>query len=224
MLGSMEYRLYERSLETPMPSRRQEQLRVGLPSVRSRLHPKVMSALSLPPRMDSNQLVFSSGEAAVFFLRPWDLPPLVTSGWLDAAFCGSDVVNELQADVEISHEFGEHRAPLALCKRTDVDLANASPLVVATEYTRIAEEHLRKRGTDYRILRVHGACEAYPHLDGVSAIVDIVETGATLRANGLEIVDVAAFTSPCLIQSRRTEPSRRLRVMDWRDLVAEALA
>jgi ATP phosphoribosyltransferase len=198
-------------------------LRVALPSVRSRLHPKIMHCLSLPPSTDSHHLVFSSSKVEVFFLRPWDIPSLVAEGRLDAAFCGSDVIFELQADVEICQEFEEFRAPLVLCKRKEVDLDEICPLTVATEYARITKEYLLRKVKEFRILQVQGACEAYPHLAGVSAIVDIVETGATLRANSLEIVDSVGSTLPCLIQCKNPEPSRRLGVAEWRDLIVDAL-
>jgi len=201
-----------------------KQLRVGLPSVRSRLHPKIMRALSLPPRTDSHQLVFPSSEVTVFFLRPWDIPSLVAMEWLDAAFCGSDVVFELEVKVEVCHSFEEYQAPISLCKRVDFDLDSVAPLVVATEYSRITKDYLQKRNGDFKIVRVHGACEAYPYLNGISAIADIVETGATLNANGLEVVDTVGFTSPCLIQGKGVDPGRRLGLAEWKDLLSHALA
>ncbi len=224
MHARMDGLINHESLKMTTLARTQELLRVGIPSVRSRLHPKIMNCLSLSLSIDSHQLVFSSNKVTVFFLRPWDLPSLVATGQLDAAFCGTDVVTELQADVEICHQFDEYRAPLALCKKIGLDLEEVSPLLVATEYAQITERYLKKRGGDFRILRVHGACEAYPRFDGISAIVDIVETGATLRANNLEIVDTADFTSPCLIQGRTSKPNRKIELIEWRDLVAEALA
>jgi ATP phosphoribosyltransferase len=167
--------------------------------------------------------MFSSDQVEVFFLRPWDLPLLVEGGRLDAAFCGTDVVSELQLEVNICHEFDQYRAPLAFCTKVGENLDHLSQLVVATEYPRITEGFLRKRGRRYTILRVQGACEAYPHLQGVSAIVDIVETGETLRANGLEVLEIADFTSPCLVQNRQLTSDRERGWMEWRHLIAEAL-
>lgn len=176
-------------------------LRIGIPSIRSRLHEKVMNILNLPSYDNPQRLVFYTDEAIVLFLRGWDLASMVQAFKLDIAFCGIDTIEELGSNVLISEHFVEMKSPIALCKRKDVDLDGRKHLVVATEYPNLTRRSLTDRFEILEVIPVHGATEALAHLDNVDAIVDIVETGQTLESNNLHLVEVLSYTYPCIIRN-----------------------
>jgi len=177
-------------------------LKIGLPSIHSRLHPKVMDVLGLPSRVDSKRLVFYSPSLVLFFLRPWDLPSMVETGYLDVAFCGIDTVREREVEVTVIERFQHKKSRIAFCKRTDMDLKRQERITVATEYPNITRKYLEGKYTDVSVLHIKGAAEAYPHIGEISAIVDVVETGDTLKGNNLELVDEIMDTFPCLIAGK----------------------
>lgn len=179
-----------------------EPWRIGLPSPRSRLHAKVMEILGLAPLTGTRHLVFTGPCATLFFLRPWDLPVLADRGELDLAFCGLDVLDELDLELPVLCEYPTWEALLALCEPTSAPLSKSKPLRVATEFPEITRRYLTGRYEAFDILHIHGAAEAYPHLEGIDAIVDVVESGETLAANGLRQVAVVRTTAPCLIAGR----------------------
>jgi len=188
-------------IETYENTCQHRRLRIGLPSRRSRLHCKAMNILDCQLESNNRQLVFTSQETAVFFLRPWDLPTLVARGNLDIAICGLDTVIELKSDVVVYECFKAMRSLIALCARQDTSnlLVPGNSIVVATEYPNISEEFFNKHNTPVQIQHIHGAAEAYPYLEDVSAIVDVVESGRTLAANGLSVVEIVTYTYPCLV-------------------------
>lgn len=199
-------------------------LKIGLPSLHSRLHAKVMEILNLPCYKNSQRLVFYSGSAVIFFLRPWDLPKMVELGYIDLAFCGIDTVIELGVNVSIYHRFKEFQSSIGFCKRIGVKLIEENPILVATEYPRIAKEYLNCKYKNYEIIQVKGATEAYPHLEGISAIVDIVESGQTLRANHLHLVEEIEYTYPCLIHNPKFDiVEKDLNVVNLSSLIGNAL-
>lgn len=175
-------------------------LRIGIPSVHSRLHPKVMRLLGIPPLADPQRLVFYAPEAAVFLLRGWDIASLVASDRLDVAFCGSDTIAELGSPVHLVRSFREQTSQISLCTRRGVTIDWTAQVTVATEYPRLTRDRLAGHAAEIQVLAIHGATEALPHLDRVDAIVDIVESGETLRRNDLAVLEVLFETCPCLIQ------------------------
>ncbi len=199
-------------------------LKIGLPSLHSRLHPKVMKILDLPCCEDSQRLVFCSELAVIFFLRPWDLPKMVELGYIDVAFCGMDTIFELEVNVSVYHQFKELQSPICFCKRNGVTLTTENSILIATEYPKIARDYLSRKYANYKLLHVHGAAEAYPHLEGISAIVDIVESGGTLRENNLHLVDEIFYTYPCLIHNMGFDLIEAdLSVIKIMNLVAKSL-
>jgi ATP phosphoribosyltransferase len=197
-------------------------LRIGIPSVRSRLHAKVMNVLNLPPYDNPQRLVFYTNEVIVFFLRGWDLASIVEASRLDMAFCGIDTIEELSSNVVISKRFECMKSPIALCKRKDLDLEGRKHLVVATEYPNLTKRVLHDRFDKLEVIYVHGATEALAHLDNIDAIVDIVETGETLESNNLHLIEVLSYTYPCIIHNTNNQinlPSLR----DITDSLANAL-
>jgi len=131
-----------------------------------------------------------SGTLKVILVRNSDLPTYVHHGITGLGVCGDDVV------YESGHEF-THLLPLpfggskmALAARKD-HVRDEPPghLTIATSYTRFTRDYFHGLGIPVKIIRLNGSVELAPVLGLAPYIVDIVETGSTLKANGLEVLE-----------------------------------
>lgn len=175
-----------------------DMLRIGLPSIRSRLHPKVMDLLGLPCQKDPYHLTYFAEDVGLFFMRGWDIARMVEMAKLDIGFCGYDTIEELGAKVQIVGKFEKFKYPIALCRPKGKKGKAKRRLTIATEYPNLVKKYLGK-DLEVEVIHVNGATEAYAHLPGIDAIVDLIETGQTLEANHLYLDRVVCETYPCLI-------------------------
>ena len=151
----------------------------------------------------SRKLTFSdrSGRYAFVALKPVDIPVYVEAGALDAGIVGSDILRELSSDVNEPLDLRIGACRLVVAGKGEPN-GNTGYLRVATKYPRTAESHFRTRNTHVHIVRLDGSVEIAPLLGLADVIVDLVETGRTLRENGLVILDDVAAVSAKLIVNR----------------------
>jgi len=159
------------------------------------------AGLSVPVDTNSRKLVLPNQDNSLGFVmaKPWDVPTYVEYGAADVGICGLDVLRESGRRVHepLRLPFGHCRLSVAGPKdRPDTPLRYASQPRIATKYPRLAQEFFRKRGVNAEVIGLSGSVELGPVLGLADLIVDIVETGSTLRANGLveirTILDVQA--------------------------------
>jgi len=141
------------------------------------------------------QLIITSGEIEFLIGKPSDIPIYVASGAADVGVAGSDVLVELSAAVVelVDLGFGECRMVVAqpTDARMDVEeiYSHLGVIRVATKYPRIAERHFVDRGLQVEVVKLNGNIEIAPLIGVADQIVDITQTGTTLRENNLEITD-----------------------------------
>src|SRR5213596_2475531 len=132
----------------------------------------------------------SDGSLSVLFVKPADVPVYVESGAADAGITGTDVLRETEADVlePLALGFGRCRMVVALP-------GGVTPRV-ATKYPRLTRAFFAETGLGVEVIAVSGSVEVAPLLGLSHWIVDLVDTGRTLRENGLveraQILDVGA--------------------------------
>jgi len=156
----------------------------------------------------------------VAILRPQEIGKYVEEGIFDLGITGLDWVEETSADVEILAEFpyaktGKTRKlRIVLAVRGDSGIRKPEDLPpgtrVATEYPNIARRYFEKKGLSIKVIPSAGATEAkVPNI--VDAIVEITETGTTLRQHGLEIIDDVFYTTTILVANRNSYTDEDLR-------------
>lgn len=148
------------------------------------------------------RLVRSSADGTLRFvlLKPDDVPTYVEYGAADLGVAGRDTLLERRHDVYAPLDLGIGRCRLVVAGPRGVR-APAVPRV-ATKYPRIAAEHFARRGVQAEVIPVHGSVELAPLVGLAHLIVDIVETGATLRDNDLEPIETVAEVSMLLVANR----------------------
>ena len=152
----------------------------------------LLGAAGVPlPRSDAGRklIVPSSDERIRYILaKPSDVPTYVEYGAADIGICGLDTLRESGRKVyePLLLPFG--RCRLSLCAprdRADIPLRYESQPRVATKYPQLTMDFFRRRGVNAEIIALNGSVELGPLVGLADLIVDLVETGNTLRANGL---------------------------------------
>ena len=143
---------------------------------------------------DSRKLVISNEDSKVRFIitKTVDLPTYVEYGAADIGIIGKDVLLEERKDVYelLDLKYGRCRLMLAVPEQMQRPrLTDYAHLRVATKYPNCAQEYFRSLGIQTEIIKLNGSIELGPMVGLSELIVDIVETGSTLRENGLEVLE-----------------------------------
>ena len=200
---------------------------------------RLLEAADLPVRRSSTRDYHGSIDderiERVSVLRPQEIPTYVAEGLFDLGITGLDWIEETGSDVEVLASLnyaktgtghgtkivlavpGEHRANSA--KEMPVGSR------ISTEFVRITERFFADIGIDVRVAWSYGATEAkVPEI--VDAIVDITETGSTLRAHGMKIIETLFTSEPVLVANNDSaaDASKRAAMDDITTLLLGALA
>jgi ATP phosphoribosyltransferase len=204
-------------------------LRIGLP--KGRMESGVMALLAdagvrVTPTVRNYRPLISLPDTEAKVLKPQNIVEMLALGSRDIGFAGADWVAELNAGVEEILDTGLDpvRLVAAAPPTTDVTGERDRPLVVASEYDRLTHRWIAQRGMRAEFVLSYGATEVFPPEDA-DVIVDITQTGATLRANGLVIVDELTRSSTRLYASPQAlaDPAKRQRIEDLRLVLASVL-
>ena len=162
----------------------------------------------------SRKLTFPDGEGKYNFvaLKPADIPVYVESGAADAGIVGSDILREQDYDIYEPLDLRIGICRLVLAAGEGVDLQAIQDIRIATKYPRTATRFFAARNRQSHIVRLEGSVEIAPLLGLSDAIVDLVETGRTLRENGLRVVEDVGPVSAKLIINRTAMKTRTAAV------------
>jgi ATP phosphoribosyltransferase len=209
------------------PAQADAPLVIALPKGRilKELHPVLARAGLIPAEdyadEDSRRLRFPTNDPAVDVIRvrPFDVATFVAHGAAAIGVCGADVLMEF--------DYPEIYAPLDLgigrCRVSVAEPVNATPddprrwsrVTVATKYPNIAQRHYAARGVQAEIVHLNGAMELAPSMGLARLIVDLVQTGSTLKANGLKESEVIAHVTSKLIVNRTALKTRPEAIGAW---------
>ena len=209
------------------PAETDTPLVIALPKGRilKELHPVLSRAGLIPAEdyadEDSRRLRFPTNDPTVDVIRvrPFDVATFVAHGAAAIGVCGADVLMEF--------DYPEIYAPLDLgigrCRVSVAEPVNAttddprrwSRVTVATKYPNIAQRHYAARGVQAEIVHLNGAMELAPSMGLARLIVDLVQTGSTLKANGLKESEVIAHVTSKLIVNRTALKTRPEAIGAW---------
>ena len=152
------------------------------------------------------KLIFENKEKKIryFWVKPSDVAVYVERGTADAGVAGKDILLETGADIYelLDMKVGKCRMCVAAPKGYTED--NKRTLRVATKFSNITKEYYRSKGRDIDIVHLNGSVEIAPILGLTDVIMDIVETGNTLKENDLEIVETAVADISARFISNKT--------------------
>jgi ATP phosphoribosyltransferase len=168
---------------------------------------------------DDRRLVRTSRDGSVRFLllKPDDVPTYVEYGAADLGVVGRDVLLEREYDLYVPLDLGIGRCKMSVCGLAGKPPSGEQlrPLRVATKFANIATRYYREQRRQVEVVYVQGSVELAPITGLADVIVDIVETGETLRQNGLEVFEHVADISSVVIANVAAfklarEPIRKL--------------
>ena len=163
---------------------------------------------------ESRKLIFTDERRGLrlLFLKPADVPAYVTYGAADLGIVGKDILLEQAPDVYEPLDLGFGFCRLVVAEPRELwerdDPAKWSWVRVATKYPRLTEQYFSERGVQVEIVRLDGSIELAPLIGLAERIVDLVQSGETLRANGLvEVAEIARSTARLIVNraSMKTE-------------------
>ena len=153
---------------------------------------------------NNRKLIFENPTCGVryFWVKPSDVTIYVERGAADIGVAGKDILLEYEPDVYelLDLKTGICRMAVAAPKGFRDDTTRT--LKVATKFSRIASRHYRSVGRDIDIVHLNGSIEIAPILGLTDVIVDIVETGTTLKENNLEVIETVVPISARLIANK----------------------
>jgi ATP phosphoribosyltransferase len=185
-------------------------LRIGVPSKGrlAEISAQLLNEAGLTFRRPERSLFARCRDMPVeiTFLRTDDIPVLCAEGAIDLGVTGADLVAESGADLIHRLDLGIGSCRLALCVAEDSTVADARQLAgqrIATSFPRITRDWLAKRGVEAHFVELSGSVEIMIQLEVADAIVDLVETGSTLAANKLRVLDEIGRYETVLVQNHK---------------------
>ena len=149
----------------------------------------------------SRKLIFENPEAGVryFWVKPSDVAIYVERGAADIGVAGKDILLEYEPDVFELLDLELGRCRMAVAAKKDFFDDGQRTLRVATKFTHIAAQYYASKCREIDIIKLNGSIEIAPILGLSDVIVDIVETGTTLKENDLEVKETILPISARLI-------------------------
>lgn len=150
------------------------------------------------------KLIFENEEAKVryFWVKPSDVAIYVERGAADIGVAGKDILLEYQPDIYELLDLKIGKCKMAVAAKKDFRDNPGRTLRVATKFSHIAADYYLSKGRDIDIIHLNGSIELAPILGLSDVIVDIVETGTTLRENDLTVVEDVVPISARLIANK----------------------
>ena len=155
-------------------------------------------------RENNRKLIFENPDAALrfFLVKPSDVAIYVERGAADVGVAGKDILQEYRPDIYELLDLGIGRCRMAVAAPAGFRDDDRGALRVATKYPNAARAFYAARDRDIDVIRLNGSIEIAPRVGLSDVIVDIVETGATLRENDLEVVETIFPISARLIANK----------------------
>ena len=153
-------------------------------------------------------------EVKVLIIRGWDVPTYITSGAAHLGVVGKDILMEKEEEefVELN-DLAIGKCRLSLAGHSDV-LTGSNRLKIATKYPKSSTKFMNSIGIQAEIIYLNGAQEIAPILGLSDAIIDLVDTGKTLKENGLKEIKTIADISTRLIANKASIKTRSSLIND----------
>ncbi len=175
----------------------------------------------------TRKLIFQWKNFKFILVKPMDVPTYVYYGTADIGIAGKDVIEEKGFDLYelLDLKFGACRLSVAEPQDIDepYDIEKLSYIRVATKYPKITDRYFRSKGIHPEIIVLYGSVELAPLVGLSDRIVDLVQTGTTLKENGLREVDVILHSTARLVINRASLKTKYLILKPVIDRMKEVI-
>ncbi|MBR5228478.1 MAG: ATP phosphoribosyltransferase regulatory subunit [Firmicutes bacterium] len=172
---------------------------------------------------ESRKLFFtdSTGKFRIIFVKAVDVGIYVEKGACDVGVIGKDTLLESGSDVFEMLDLGFGKCKFAVAAPDGFKYDKTKKLRVATKYPNVAKQYFAKMGRSIEIIKINGSVELAPLIGLSDVIVDIVETGTTLKENGLSVVEEIADISARFIVNRASLKTKEKQVAEIMEALRE---
>ena len=176
-------------------------------------------------REKNRKLIFETPEKGVryFWVKPSDVAIYVERGAADIGVVGKDILMEAGSDIYELLDLNTGCCRMAVAAPKGYVNDPDSDLRVATKFTNVAREYYASMGRDIDIIHLNGSIELAPILGLSDVIVDLVETGTTLRENNLEVIEEIAQISARLISNKSSFKFKNKQIEEIAGKMAEQI-
>jgi ATP phosphoribosyltransferase len=173
---------------------------------------------------EDRKLILEKAGFTFLNVRNQDVPTYVMHGAADLGVVGLDVLAEKEYDLIklLDLQLGKCKVAIGLKAGTKLDWSK-SEIKVATKHVNIAKGFFEKKAMAVNIVKLYGSIELAPLVGLSDCIVDIVETGATMKQNGLEVADTIMYTSAHLIANKNSFYIKKEAILNIKEKIQKVL-
>lgn len=154
---------------------------------------------------DDRKLILEVGEFKFLLVRNQDVPSYVFHQSADIGVVGLDVLEEKDEDLVRLLDLGIGKCKVCVGMRDEDELDYSSPdIKIATKMVNITQRHFAKKAMAVEVIKLYGSIELAPLVGLADAVVDIVETGVTMKQNGLKVVETIMESSAYLVANKNS--------------------
>ena len=171
---------------------------------------------------NNRKLIFENEACGVryFWVKPSDVSIYVERGAADMGVAGKDILLEYGPEVYEMLDLGFGKCRMAVAGYKDFYDDGSRTLRVATKFTNITKNYYASKGREIDIIKLNGSIDLAPILSLADVIVDIVETGTTLKENDLEVIETIVPISARLIANKTSYQFKRKKVVELMEQLA----
>lgn len=171
---------------------------------------------------DTRKLIFEDKKRDIKFLllKNSDIITYVENGVADIGISGKDMIMEKNADIYELYKMNIGRCKMSVAGIKGRKIFKDDTILkVATKFPKIAKKYFDSKGQQIKIIKLNGSIELAPILELSDVIVDLVETGNTLKANGLEIFDDMYDINAMIISNKISYKFRRKEIKEIIEII-----
>ncbi len=164
---------------------------------------------------EDRKLILQKGDFKFLLVRNQDVPAYVLYGSADIGVVGLDVLEEKEFDLVKLLDLGIGKCRVCIGMKNEDNLDMTTPeITVATKMENITKRYFESKAMAVNIIKLYGSIELAPLVGLSDAIVDIVETGTTMKQNGLKVVETIMESSAYLIANKNSFISKKKEVLN----------
>jgi ATP phosphoribosyltransferase len=165
-------------------------------------------------KFEGRELIMEVGEFSFLNVRNQDVPTYVEHGSADIGVVGFDVITEKELDIVtlLDMQMGKCKVSIGIKNEDELDWSKPN-IKIATKMVNITEKYFAKKAVGVEIIKLYGSIELAPLVGLADAIVDIVETGATMRENGLKVAEDIMDSSVHLIANKNSYYAKKDEIL-----------
>jgi len=165
-------------------------------------------------KFEGRELIMEVGDFRFLNVRNQDVPTYVEHGSADIGIVGLDVITEKELDIVtlLDMQMGKCKVSIGIKNEDELDWSKPN-IKIATKMVNITEQYFAKKAVGVEIIKLYGSIELAPLVGLADAIVDIVETGATMKENGLKVAEDIMDSSVHLIANKNSYYAKKDKIL-----------